>query len=453
MYRRVLNLSSGVERHGDAHLGLLLVVALAWTACAPGERAAIPQRVVLVTLDTLRAESLDAERMPVLHGLAQRGLMFERAYAASNVTQPSHASLFTALHPWEHGVVRNGAVLEDEHETIAEALSVQGFDRAAVVASFPLDARFSFDQGFARYETVFERPLGGIRAWAGAKMDGESFYGLAGPVTEAALRALDAFEGSKQFLWVHYFDAHDPYGEHAGTPLPIGRLRAAARARDPALGAMLSRAQTLYGADVAALDRALGPLFGRLDADSDRFETHLIVTADHGESLGGDGSIGHGSRLTADQIQIPLLIVSPRVAPGRRRDVAGSIDLPATIFALAGLPTWAGPGRDLSSSPPGGGGHAYGMSNLAGGKEVRTDGRAVSTATPRFYAVHGEALYAGDARTMHLGDLDEPVPEGEARAEVADLFMTFAQAAARAETREHLDEKTLRALKSLGYVR
>ena len=429
-------------------------MALAWTACAPGDRAANPQRVVLVTLDTLRADSLDAERMPVLHAMAQRGLVFERAYAASNTTQPSHASLFTALHPWEHGVVRNGAVLENAHNTLAEALSLEGFDSAAVVASFPLDRRFGFAQGFERYETVFDRSLGGIRVWAGAKMDGESFYGLARPVTDAALRALDTFEESRQFLWVHYFDPHDPYGEHAGTPLRIGQLRAAARERDPALGTLLSQARTLYyDADVEALDRSLGRLFARLDADSDRFETHLIVTADHGESLGGDGSIGHGSRLTVDQIQIPLLIVSPRVEPGRRRDVAGSIDLPATIFALAGLPSWAGQGRDLSIDPPADGGHAYGMSDLASGSRVRTDGRRVSNATPRFYAVHGEALYAGDARTLHLGDLDEPVPEGEARAEVADLFATFAQALARAETRENLDEETLRALKTLGYIR
>ena len=114
---------------------------------------------MLITLDTLRADGLAPRLMPRTAAFADRGLRFERAYAATATTQPTHATLFTGLHPWEHGLTRNGRVLAAGFDTLAERLRAAGFETAAVVASFPLERRFGFAQGFDSYEQEFRHPL------------------------------------------------------------------------------------------------------------------------------------------------------------------------------------------------------------------------------------------------------------------------------------------------------
>jgi len=262
-----------------------LLVGLASLAAGCGERATPerPLRLVLVTLDTLRGDALGAQsgppaRMPHLEERALEGASCPQHFAASSTTQPTHATLLTGLHPWEHGVTRNGMVLGAEHVTLAERLRGAGFATGAVVASFPLHHRFGFQQGFDRYEDTFER--GRADEWSGVETDeGGRFYSLAGSVNKRAFALLDELPAGKQFLWFHYFDAHEPYGDvRRGEVVRLDQILAAAE-EDPARAeALLGRARKLYAADLLRLDVHLGQLFDRLEADAARFETYVRPT-------------------------------------------------------------------------------------------------------------------------------------------------------------------------------
>lgn len=433
-----------------AHARAVLALGLVLGGCG-GE---LPPRIALVTLDTLRWDDFAggegrASAMPSTLARAQRGALFARFHAASNSTQPSHASLFTGLQPWEHGVVRNGLLLAPEQETVAEVLSAAGWSTAAVVASFPLTRRMGFAQGFGSYADRFDLRMG--KSWNDVPVD--EFYSLARDVTDRALAALDALPPrSPQLLWVHYFDPHAPYGDAAGEePLLFPKLEAAAAAAG-ARGwrAPVERARELYRADLAALDRELERLFARLAADAERRETHVVVVADHGESFGDDLSLGHGARLSPAQVHVPLFVLSPRFRPGTRDDPAGSVDVAATLLALGGRPGRAPGGRDLALEPPGDA-VAWGMSSEHEGREERLlDGRRLALAPRRFFAAGSGGLLAWDGRAVHVDDDPErPVGDGEA-ARLAELFRGFAAAARTAP--EVAGAEAQEGLSALGYA-
>src|SRR6185503_3695464 len=128
--------------------------------------------------------------MPHLLARAHGGLAFDAFFSATSSTQPTHASLFTGLHPWQHGVTRNGVELSAHYTTLAETLRANGFATAAVVGSFPLASRFGFAQGFDSYDEEMEQ---GQMApgWEGVADAEPAYYRLADRVTERALSALD----------------------------------------------------------------------------------------------------------------------------------------------------------------------------------------------------------------------------------------------------------------------
>jgi arylsulfatase A-like enzyme len=423
---------------------LLSCGALALVACG-AEPAAQPRRIVLITLDTLRGDRLAA--MPRTSDFAARGLVFESFFAAASATQPTHASLFTGLHPWQHGVPRNGAVLAAEHLTLTERLHEAGYHTAAVVASFPLAPRFGFAQGFDSFDHALDHPL--TAGWEGGTVTGSAFYSLAGAVTRRALAALDAATGERQFFFFHYFDPHDPYGDSGEHPIPLSDLAVANRLDPAAAADLLARAGALYDRDVGALDGALGELLDRLDADAARFETHVVITADHGESFGELGATGHGRRVSRAEVQVPLVIVSPRVAPGLRRDDAGTIDVTATVLALAGVGHGL-VGRDLSAAPAADAGGAAGMSGRAAEPLGAPPG---ASPRERFYEVRGGALVSGDgAAVFRDDDPSLPVLEGAHAAAQRRRFRHFAESLARQPVEERRDAETEEALRALGYI-
>ncbi|MEE2665210.1 MAG: sulfatase [Myxococcota bacterium] len=429
---------------------LATAACVSWlAACAP----APPElRIVLITLDTLRADGLSATHMPKTHAFANRGLRFERFYAASSATQPTHATLFTGQHPWEHGVARNGIALDPAHETVAERLRAAGFATAAVVASFALDRRFALDQGFDSYEQEFEHTL--VRgAWQGEPVEGQRFYGLAGPVVARAIDRLDALQGPKQFLWLHLFDPHEPYGDAAG-----GQRAYPSRIRQLASTQELSRShmryvRRLYDSDLAELDAALGPFFARLEADAGHIETHVLLTSDHGESFGEDGSFTHGYRVSPEQVHVPFVIVSPSLAPGARSDVAGSRDVARTLLGLAGVDTSGFAGRDLAKAASSAASEAFGMAGQFGtAPEMRTDGSEVDASEPRFFAAYGDALLTGDARRVVEDDRDDRLVDETRAAPARELFAEFDQQRRSRESPLLRDRETEDALRALGYL-
>jgi hypothetical protein len=422
-------------------------------SCRSRERGT---RVVLVTLDTLRYDTLwggpgRPSAMPLTLARARRGLAFERFFAATSSTQPTHASLFTGLHPWQHGVTRNGMTLGEEHTTVAEVLRAAGFSTGAVVGAFPVARRFGFGQGFDVFDeelTEGEPPP----AWEGQADAEDRYYRLAERVTRAAIAQLDAGRGDKQFYWFHYFDAHGPYGDTGKGPAVhpqelLELARTGVDVREP-----VARARDLYDEDARSLDGWLERLFQRLEEDAAAFETHVVVTADHGESFGEDGSLAHGRRVTPSQIHVPLFIVSPRAGTGVRRDVAGSVDIPRTLYRLAG--TGAAPaGRDLLV--PGDGGVAFGMRRrfTQTQLEKRLDGKEHRLDTDLFYAVGADGrIHAGNQAGIRP---EEGSGDGGAGVDVRSLqtlFGSFERHLAGAERPGSRDPEVERALKALGYV-
>ncbi|MGQ0553908.1 MAG: sulfatase [Planctomycetota bacterium] len=454
---------------------LLIAALLVVTGCGAEEPSAPPVRIVLVTLDTLRYDAVFGPRacMPTLAALAARGTVFHQAYSATSTTQPSHASLFTGLHPWEHGVTRNSLVLAEDFTTLAERLSAAGFATAGVAASLPMHSRFGWAQGFQHYDDHFNEVRAGQREWADVAVPGEPFSSFGEDVTARGLAALAALRGDRQFLWVHYFDAHAPYGDTGDTIVNMSQLVTAARYQAPELPALITEARRLYEADARAMDAALGRLLAQVEAEAGRFETHIVVTADHGESLGDDGSFGHGKSVNRQQVHVPLIVFSPRLPAGAREDASASVDIADTLLALAGQPPLPGSrGRSLlrplpaEASPP-----IVGMRRIyeEPTDDVLADGRVVPVQGPMFFIVRDGQLHHGDATSLtseaggaagakagagggaeggaELGA--EPVDE----AAIRRLFAAFQAALESGGATEIDDEETRAAMSALGYTR
>jgi arylsulfatase A-like enzyme/Tfp pilus assembly protein PilF len=271
-------------------------------------------RVLLVTVDTLRADALGcygSQRVATPHvdSLAARGVRFEEVVAPAPLTLPSHASLLTALDPPGHGLRDNsGFVLPPAANTLAEVLASKGWDNGAFVAALPLDSRFGLDQGFAVYDDAFEQADAGPADTATPQRSGRA-------VTDAALAWLRERGGRPWFAWVHYFDPHFPY-----QPPPHLRERYAA---------------TPYAGEVAAVDEQVGRLLAFLEQSGQKERTLVVLTADHGESLGEHRELSHGIFAYESTLRIPLLFAPfpPRTVRGRVR----LVDVAPTILDLLGL--------------------------------------------------------------------------------------------------------------------
>lgn len=270
--------------------------------------------VLLFTVDTLRPDALGwisaRNATPAIDALAASGFRFPRAIAPAPLTLPSHVSILTALTPRRHGVRDNGRVFAgDGPETLAERLRAAGYSTAAFVSGFPLAAMFGLDRGFQRYDDRFERrPAGG----------GE----LERSAAATADAALDWFAraNSPRFLWVHFYDPHDPY---AGAPAGSASSEELRRA---------------YDAEVRAVDAAVARLRA---AARPGVGTLTVFAADHGESLGEHGEATHGFFLYQSTIEVPMVFAWPgRVAPGESAGRARLIDLAPTVLGLVGLPAW-----------------------------------------------------------------------------------------------------------------
>ena len=451
---------------------VLLLIAFLLGAIACGRRVD-SVRVVLITLDTLRYDSFIGAggrptTMPRLKAWAERASSFDRFYTSTASTQPSHASMLTGLHPWQHGVSSNGMQLAERYLTVAEALRDKGFSTSAVVASFPVSRRFGFAQGFDRFDDDFGRGgVGGEWFDAARRIEGgdeqqetrrgDPFYSLADRVVARALAELDAATAKRQFFWFHFFDPHAPYGNTTSEPTigPPDVLRLAATGED--YTEALAQARRLYDADVSFLDGALGRLLGQLDLDASRFETHVLIVGDHGESFGEEGSMAHGRRLIPSQLHVPCLVRSPRFDVGVRQDIAGSIDVAATLLALAGveaeLPEVSA-SRDLTrpaSRPT----RVFGMRRTyeAPYPDRRLDGSVHEIEGYLFFLLDEEGvLFRGNSETLipPTGDGSGLAPEATRR--LRRLFSELEQDLARNQATGDADPEVKEKLEALGYV-
>ena len=366
----------------DRCLSRALASALALSCVPAGMAAAAPARpsVILLTLDTTRADALGAARgaptTPNLDALAARGVRFLHALSPAPLTLPAHASLLTGLEPRSHGIRDNGtAALPAELPTLATAFAAAGYRTGAFVASRVLDRRFGLARGFDVYDDRMA-----------AERVGEYGYPErdAAAVTDAALAwARGLQRGAPIFLWVHYYDPHSPY-------LPPADLRGD--------GSAAAR----YAGEVALMDREIGRLLAGLPREPAPL---VAAVGDHGEALGEHGERAHGVLLHSATLEVPLLIAGPGVPAGTGvTETVGIRRLAATLLSLAGVesaPALPGPplplglgGRSPAPGPvlsetqfPA---NAYGWSPL----RALTDGswRLVVGARAELFDLGGERL-------------------------------------------------------------
>ncbi len=284
--------------------------------------------VLLITIDTLRWDHLGSygaafAATPVLDALAARGTRFQTAIMHTPLTAPSHASMLTGLTPPRHGVRDNGAfVLPADLESLPGVLKRAGYETAGFVSGFPLDRRF----GFAAHFDLFDDRLPRGRSGRAAHTER-----TAGQTTGVALEWLQSRTASKPWLaWVHYFDPHAPYE-------PPDDLRQQFAAKP-------------YDGEIALVDRELGRLFRRLDEQRLLDNTIVLVTADHGESLGEHDEDTHGVFIYDATVRVPMIVAGPRVAKGKVASVvARGVDIMPTLLELSEVPVPAGiNGRSLA---------------------------------------------------------------------------------------------------------
>jgi arylsulfatase A-like enzyme/Flp pilus assembly protein TadD len=277
---------------------------------------AIPkhQNVLVITIDTLRADYLSCYgstkvKTPNIDALAHSGVLFKNTVAPAPFTLPSHVSLFTGLIPPVHGAQDNsGFFVNDKLQTLAESFAAAQYKTAAFVGAFAVDSRFNLDQGFDFYEDDYTSTS--LITTPERKAD---------KVIDAAFKWLDKNKTNRWFVWIHLFDPHFSY--------------------DPPEKFRKLYPNDLYGGEVAYVDDQIGRLKRFLKQNGLSEKTLIVLTADHGESLGEHNEKTHGIFAYESTLRIPLIIspaptgASPKVVNQRVR----LIDVAPTISELQGV--------------------------------------------------------------------------------------------------------------------
>ncbi len=274
-----------------------------------------PERpnVVLITVDTLRADHLSTygyhlRTSPAIDRLAEEGVRFDQAYAAIPMTGPSHFSMFTGRYPQEHGARINGVSVPDDSKflTIPQVLRRFGYTSGAFVSAWPLIGRLThLDRDFDEYDEDLERTY-------------QVFHSMrwAEDVTRPALRWIEEHQREENlFLWVHYFDPHEPYNlrEEFADPEQVGEPPSGL----PEYSQTVRERMRRYDSEIGYADKHIGILLDRIDKLGMRDNTLIVLLSDHGEGLGEQGFVGHGRWLYQSTLHVPWIMRLPdRIAPG-----------------------------------------------------------------------------------------------------------------------------------------
>jgi arylsulfatase A-like enzyme len=332
----------------------ILILACAGAHCSPRgpDRAAPPAagilrsaNVLLVTIDTLRADRVGAygSRLgltPTLDRLAADGLRYDVARAHVPLTLPSHATLMTGRYPVTNGVRDNGSFRFDgSHPTLAGALKQAGYSTAAFVGAFVLDARFGLNAGFETYDDrmhgsgsnleVVQRTAEQVIAPAADWIFARRSSLVPRDSTMPSHESRATSHGQPWFGWIHLYDPHEPYAP----PEPF-------RSR---------YGSDSYAGEIAYADAVLGQFLDRLRASGALDHTLVVITSDHGESLGEHGERTHGLFAYEATLRVPLILwAKGAIQPTVSRAPSRLVDLMPTVLDLVGVPVPPGlDGRSL----------------------------------------------------------------------------------------------------------
>lgn len=316
-----------IIQHNPCKLGWFLLVLVLTLVATVGCRPKVRREkanVLLITIDTLRADRLGAYgypyiQTPVIDGLADEGILFERVMTAVPLTLPSHTTIMTGLYPPSHGVRDNSRFqVPEKITTLAEILRDKGYRTSAVIGAYVLDRNFKLNQGFEMYDD------------SGMTKEGIEKSVLfperpADKVTDHALAWLvDRKKSEPFFMWVHYYDPHAVYRP----PPPFDKEYATSK----------------YDGEIAFVDTQLKRLLEGVRKASGNLPLLVVLVADHGESLGEHGEMSHGVFVYNSSIHVPLIISCPAMLPKGMRIAAQvrTVDVAPTILDMLGfaVPGW-----------------------------------------------------------------------------------------------------------------
>ena len=319
---------------------LLSFALAACSGCSGGARDLAPPNVVVVCIDTVRADhtslhGYDRPTTPNLERIAANGLVLGHHFANASWTKPSVASIITGLHPSAHGsrVGQFSAkkkqqfveVLADANVTMAEVFRDEGYHTVAHVTNYNMLARFGYDQGYEEYQFV-----------EGATGDQK----VNGSDREAVEFALEALRSADRpvFAWVHMMSVHQYIAPEDERPFAAGPGEVTPVDEDATAFGRVRNYDTIeaavadYDNAIRYTDKLVGELYDTLRAEHPN--TILVVTSDHGEEFYEHGGFEHASTLYNEMLRVPAILTGPGVPVGRTAGITDSIDLLPTLYEL-----------------------------------------------------------------------------------------------------------------------
>jgi arylsulfatase A-like enzyme len=326
--------------------------AALWGSPAVYFRSALPRKpasgrpnILLVGLDTFRADALGRNLTPNLDRLAGQSDVWLDAFTVFNSTNPSFVSMMTGLYGKSHGIYDLRTPLPRSHVTLAEHLAGAGYDTFAVISASHLgDHASGLGQGFREIALASEHLAAEL-------------------AVDTTLDWIAGRQGKRPFFaWLHLFDPHTPHtppqpyslGFRPAFPAGLDPVRAWVPFREPGprtfVEPVLGGQRDLYDGEVAYLDRQIGRLLAFLESRGMLEDTILVVVADHGESLGEHGILFRHAGLHDTTTHVPLMIRWPNRQGRRIEGLVQTIDLFPTILRAAGLRIPPQDGQDLEKT-------------------------------------------------------------------------------------------------------
>ncbi|HUU05047.1 MAG TPA: sulfatase-like hydrolase/transferase [Patescibacteria group bacterium] len=295
---------------------VLLAVAYQFILKKPSHPSARGMNLLLITLDTTRADRLGAygyspALTPNLDALAKDGVRLENAYTPVPITLPAHCSLFSGLYPGAHGVRNNGTYrLHPGVVTLAEILQTAGYQTYAVVSSYVLMAKFGLDQGFERYDDSLD--AGTLVNDFQSEIPAEQVYGK-------FREWMEQCSAKKFFAWLHFYDPHQPYLPHKTYLKKVSHDESG-----------------LYDNEIAHMDEYIGAVLHELKTRGLLENTLVVAVGDHGEGFGEHQEFGHGIFCYEEALRVPLILYNPALFPAGTvlRQRVNLADLMPTLLDL-----------------------------------------------------------------------------------------------------------------------